>query len=283
MRKEVLSLGHKEILYKRLRRIEIPISEYSFANLFLFRHNHEYNVVFDKEIFIEGKTYDGFSYLMPATDIGSIDIEYLKDLLRDVDFLFPIAGEWLEDFKDNEFNCSNDEGDTDYIYTVEKMSTFKGGKLSKKRNLLKQFLANYQPRAFPLTKEKSDDARGILDAWLTDTGLTVEETDYNPTLEMLGIFDDLSLCGGIYYVEEEPAGFIIGEELNNETFAIHFAKGKKRFKGLYQYMYNNFAKILPEKYKYFNFEQDLGKLALKIAKSSYNPDLMLKKFRVGLR
>ncbi len=48
-------------------------------------------------------------------------------------------------------------------------------------------------------------------------------------------------------------------------------------------MYNNLANLLPKKYNYFNFEEDLDKEALKIAKSSYVPDAMLKKYRVSIR
>jgi uncharacterized protein len=81
-------------------------------------------------------------------------------------------------------------------------------------------------------------------------------------------------------VNEDPAGFIMGEELNHSMFAFHFAKGKRKYKGMYQFMYNHFAKMLPKKYEVLNFEQDLGKLALKIAKASYNPERMLKKYRV---
>jgi len=75
----------------------------------------------------------------------------------------------------------------------------------------------------------------------------------------------------------------LGEELNQEMFVLNFAKAKKRFKGIYQYMYNNIANLLPQRYKYFNFEEDLGKEPLKVAKSSYIPDALLKKFRVALK
>lgn len=283
MHYERLDLNHKDILYERLKNIDVSISEYSFPNLFLFRKIHDYEVLFDKEIFIKGKTYDGFSYLMPTMDLRKLDQSYLKNIIKDCDFLFPIPEEWLGVFKKDEIISSYNQQDLDYIYTVEKMSTYKGRMLHKKRNLLKQFMALYKVQAQPLTKDKTKDALNILNQWKEDIALPYEETDYHPCLEAMEMYDELILCGGIYYVEDEPGGFIIGEELNNQTFAIHFAKGKKRFKGLYQYMYNNFAKILPQKYKYFNFEQDLGKLALRIAKSSYHPDIMLKKFRVSLR
>jgi hypothetical protein len=91
------------------------------------------------------------------------------------------------------------------------------------------------------------------------------------------------LCGGIYYADGEPAGFVLGEEVNEETFVLHFAKGRTKFKGVYQYMFNTFAKILPPKYKYLNLEQDLDKENLRVFKSSYVPDAMIKKARVKLR
>jgi hypothetical protein len=75
---------------------------------------------------------------------------------------------------------------------------------------------------------------------------------------------------------------VLGEELNDETFVLHFAKAKKKFKGIYQYMFNNFAKILPPKYRRLNLEQDLDKENLRIFKSSYVPDAMLRKARVTL-
>ncbi len=80
----------------------------------------------------------------------------------------------------------------------------------------------------------------------------------------------------------KPSGFVLGEELNDETFALHFAKGIREYKGIYQHLYNSFSIKLNSKYKYINFEQDLGKDTLRQAKSTYYPDEMRKKYRVAL-
>jgi hypothetical protein len=48
-------------------------------------------------------------------------------------------------------------------------------------------------------------------------------------------------------------------------------------------MFNRFAKVLPPQYRFLNLEQDLDKDTLRLAKSSYMPDSMLKKMRVSLR
>jgi len=282
MRYEELSLLHKDLLFDRLKKIKTKIAEYSFANLYLFRNNHKYKVLFDKEIFIEGITYDKKKYIMPTKSIYEIDKKYLADFLQNYDFVFPIDEKWLDYFGES-FECFFKDGDTDYIYTVEKISTFKGRKLHKKRNLLKQFVSSYEYEVRPLLKEYVKDAYDVLDTWIQDVGELPENTDYYQCKEALNLMDILVLCGIIYYADGKPAGFILGEEVDEETFGLHFAKGKREFKGVYQFMYNDFAKRLPKKYKFLNFEQDLGKRALRIAKSSYIPDFMYKKYRVSLK
>lgn len=285
MRSEILGIEHKDLLSPRFKAVRTALSEYTFANLYLFRKNHEYEVVFNNEndIFIKGRSYDNHVYLMPTVDIRTIDIASLKEQMRSVDFLFPIPEEWLTTFNTDEFEITYTEGDADYVYTVQKMSTYAGRNLHKKRNLLKQFLEAYQHDARPLTNDRLDEARFILNDWQATSESTREEADYGPCLEALDRYEQLIICGGIYYADNEPAGFVLGEELNEETFVLHFAKARIKFKGIYQYMFNNFAKILPPKYKYLNLEQDLDKENLRIFKSSYVPEAMIRKARVSLK
>jgi hypothetical protein len=283
MQSEKLSIEHKDVLTPLFKKLSTPLSEYTFPNLYLFRKNHDYEVLFDKEIFIKGRSFDGRAYLMPTTDIRRMDLSYLKEMMRGVEFLFPVPEEWLTAFNPEEFETSFVEGDADYVYTVRKMSTYAGRNLHKKRNLLKQFVQAYQHDARPLTNDRIDEARFILKDWQSTSEMNQEETDFGPCLEALDRYDELVLCGGIYYADNEPAGFVLGEELNEETFVLHFAKARTKFKGIYQYIFNNFAKILPPKYKYLNLEQDLDKENLRIFKSSYVPDAMIRKARVKLR
>jgi hypothetical protein len=165
MRIEKLTFDRKELLYERLKKIDTPVSEYSFANLYLFRKNHDYEVLFDEEIFIRGKTYDGSTYIMPTFDIMNKGVAYLKEILKEADFLFPIPEEWLGTFNGGEFEYSYSEDDTDYLYTTEKMSTFKGNMMHKKKNLLNQFMKLYEQKAYPLIETRMADAYSILDQW----------------------------------------------------------------------------------------------------------------------
>jgi hypothetical protein len=280
---EKLGLHHKDLLVPRLKAARTALSEYTFANLYLFRRNHDYEVVQDREIFIKGVSYDGRTYLMPTVDVRVLDPQRLRDLLQGVDFLFPVPEEWLIAFDLDDFDISFEEGDADYLFTVAKMSTLGGRKLHKKRNLLKQFLEMHTHDARPLTNDKLDEARFVLDDWLRSSEMNPADTDFGPCLEALDRYEELVLCGGIYYADNEPAGFVLGEEVNEDTFVLHFAKARTKFKGVYQYMFNTFAKILPPKYKYLNLEQDLDKENLRVFKSSYVPDAMLRKARVRLK
>ena len=283
MRSEKLDLRHVDVLYGPLKETGVFISEYSFSNLYLFRKAHDYEVLFDREIFIRGTTYDGARYLMPIRDPRVIDPAYLLEVAGEAEMFFPIPEEWLGAFEHDRFEFSFLDGDMDYVFSSEKIATYKGKKLHNKRNLLQQFYSQYRHEALPLLPERKLDALKVLDRWQEETGLAPSETDYQECVEALSLQTELLLCGGIYYADDEPVGFILGEGINSEMFALHFAKGLRSVKGVYQFMYNNCASVLHQHYAYVNFEQDLGKLPLRQAKSSYIPDMMIRKYRVRLK
>jgi hypothetical protein len=282
MKWETLTIEHKSKLYNLLKNTETKIAEYSFANIYLFRKHHEYEVLMkDDFILIKGKSYDGKKYIMPLNLDAFLKSELIDEMLKEIDFIFPIDEAWLTLFSQDKYDFFYKDGDTDYVYNIEKMRSFAGKKLHGKRNLIHQFEKSYTCEPLPLFgEERLKDAKKILEVWQEESGQTKEETDFDACMEALELYEELVLCGFIYYVDGKPAGFIIGEELCEDTFALHFAKGMTVYKGIYQFMFNNFSKILPDKYKFVNFEQDLDKENLRLAKMSYEPDLLVKKYRV---
>lgn len=282
MKSERLDLKHQPLLHNRLRSIEIPISEFSFPNLFLFRKTHKYEVITeDDETWVRGRSYDGHDYLIPTRDAREMDSDHLSRMGRYVDYLYPIPEEWLTAFPSANFRRTFNEADSDYLYETEKIATFAGKKLHKKKNLLNFFLKHYTHEADPLTEERVPDALSILDAWQAESSEKEEYTDFNAAREALLRMDELVLCGGIWYAEDQPSGYILGEEINKGTYALHFAKGLTRYKGIYQYIFSSFASILPANYTYLNMEQDLGKEALRHSKESYFPEMKLRKWRIS--
>ncbi len=144
---EKLGLEHKTLLYDRLKNAGSFLSEYSFANLYLFREVHDYRVVTVPEgIFINGRAYGGSRFLMPTEEIKKAQADALLRLLKEGEYIFPVPEEWLPAFDEKKVSFESSEDDSDYIYTVEKLATYQGQKLHGQKNLLNQFLRGTPPK-----------------------------------------------------------------------------------------------------------------------------------------
>ncbi len=280
MKIEPLDLSHQALLTARFSKLHLDISEYSFANCYLFRKVHEYEIVFDKEIFIRGKTYDGLRFLMPTFDIRNVEYAYLKTVLQENQMLFPIPEEWANSFSKEQFSQAFFERDSDYIYALQKIREMPGRHLSSRRNLIRQFCDLYSVTVESLTNERKKDAIAVLEAWEKHEASSSEKTDFEECHEAISRMEQLGLQGTLYLVDDKPVGFIIGEAISPHMFALHFAKACVDYKGVYQYMYQSFAKRVDDRFEFLNWEQDLGKEGLKKSKSAYQPDRFSKKIRL---
>lgn len=283
MHVEDIDIRHGTGISRCFRSLKTNISDFSFANVYLFREKCRYRFIRNGEQLVSCTTDEGEPCWMPLRDLRLLERNDIIRLMKDHGVLFPVPEEWVDVFKGDEFSVSCRESEMDYLYRVETMATFKGGRLTRKRNRLKQFLSLYEHDSTLLTAGRREDAVKVLDTWQAETDLSRDETDYGPCLEALRLMDRLDLTGMIYYAESRPAGFLIGEKLCDRTFVIHFAKGIKSYRGLYEYMFNDAAKRLTSGYDYLNLEEDLGKEALRVAKASYGPDRLIRKFRIRLK
>ncbi len=280
MRREKLGIEHIDTIKERLRSLRHGLSEYSFANLYLFRRKHKYEVIFDEHLAVYGKTYDNQSFLMPLFDISAVHSEYLAHIMQGAQFLFPIHESVLGRCGREPFSVSYNDDDSDYIYLFRKLASYEGNTLRGKKNLAKRFFEHCRPVSSPLDETNRDDATLVLNQWQKQAGTSPYSTDFIPCLEALHYREALELFGFIYYVKDMPCGLVMAEELTAETCALHFIKGNTAFKGIYEYMVQHFAASCSSKYRYCNLEQDLGLAGLKKAKSQYCPDLMYKKYRI---
>lgn len=281
MHAEKLILSHQAIVTEKLQQLNLNISEYSFANLYLFREVHQYEILFDQEIFIRGITRDKHSFLMLMNSPAQIDFNRMTTLLAEVNFLFPIPAEWLHFFDPSLFRSTFLEQDDDYLVSLQKMRTYPGRHLSSKRNFVTQFLSLYNSSIFSLTKEYVQDALSVLDKWQEEYTQDDDQADYDSCKEALQLLDQLKLSGLIIYVQDQPAAFLLGQKLNSQTYVIHFSKARKDIKGIYPYIYQVLANSLDPSLQFLNLEQDLGIPDLRKSKQSYQPDLMLHKHRVS--
>jgi hypothetical protein len=171
---------------------------------------------------------------------------------------------------------TEDRDNFDYLYLRTDLAELSGKKFHKKRNLVNAFLNAYVPQSAPLTQANIPQAMKVLEHWHEDKG---EDGDYIAAKEVMELYSELQLEGSIYYINGFPVGWCIGESLAQGTiFAVHFEKGIDEYKGIYQYINQNFASSLPETFTYINREQDLGNEGLRQAKMTYRPIDFVKKY-----
>jgi hypothetical protein len=281
---ETINLKHRPLLVERFRQMNLNISDYAFANIYLFRNTYRYEILMtDCGTFISAYNRQDQNYIMPLDNPQSCSPDTLRDLLNDGNFFFPIPEEWLSFFPKDKFCISSEDGESDYIYLTENMASFAGKQYTRHRNHLHQFLGAYRPSDQPLGAANSQDAITILQQWQEESVVAASKTDFAVCEEALQNFSELELWGTVYYIENKPAGFIIGEALNKDTFCLHFAKASINYHGIYEFMFNDTAIKLQAQYKYLNLEEDMGNKNLRRTKSSYGPECILKKYRVSLR
>ncbi len=275
-----LNLDLRPELHPRFQKLPEGVSEFTFANLYLFRQDHHYRVsrLPESRMVFTGNDSGAPFFMLP---FGLPERTLLDQLFQDFGSMKCVSESLAEQLEHLGFEIKEDRDNFDYLYSRQDLTELTGRKFSKKRNLIKAFLKNYTYTGEPLMESHIPAALQILEDWADgreDSG------DYAAAKEALEKAEQLQLCGGIYYVENHPVAYSLGEEnALGKSFIIHFEKAVGDYKGVWQFVNQAFASILPEQYDTINREQDLGNEGLRRAKHSYKPIGYVKKYRVFAR
>ena len=268
----------RPVLHPKFKALAEGISEFTFANIYLFRETHNYRVsqLENGLLIIMGRDAEEPFFMLP---FGLPDEGVLKDLFARHRTIKALTQSQAEQLAAAGHAVLEDRDNFDYLYSRENLVNLTGRKFHKKKNQLNLFIRNNECQAKPLLEEYRDDALQILEQWHRRHD---EPGDFVAATEALEKMWPLQLCGGIFYIDEQPAAYCLGEELAGGTsFVIHFEKAvlTPELRGLYQFINQAFASILPNKYETVNREQDLGDPGLRQAKESYHPVGFMKKYR----
>lgn len=270
-----VTLALRPLLHPLFQTLPEGISEFTFANIYLFRAAHHYALsrLPDGLLVILGQDGEQQFFMSP---FGLPDRLLLEKLMTDRGRMKCVSTTQRPLLQSMGFVVTEDRDNFDYLYSRQELAELTGRKFQKKRNLIKAFVNNHHYEGRPLLAEYLADALGILEAWRNE-----HESlgDYWAAREALEKNEELQLCGGIYYAGGQPAAYSLGEELACRTsFVIHFEKALNQYKGLYQFVNQAFASIIGEPYVTLNREQDLGQEGLRHAKLSYRPTGFVEKF-----
>lgn len=270
------SLALRPLLHPLFLELPDGISEFTFANLYLFRDEHHYRLAKlpDGNIIITGSDKDRPFFMLP---FGLPAQEILQTLFAEWKSMKCVSSSQAPVLGKRGYILSEDRDNFDYLYRRHDLAELSGRKFSQKRNHIKAFISNYDYRGEPLIETYLPAALSILDCWRAQRD---DPGDYAAAREALEKSEELQLCGGIYYADNQPVAYSLGEELmQGRSFVIHFEKAVGGFKGLWQFVNQAFASILPDKYETVNREQDLGDEGLRAAKMSYKPLGFVTKYR----
>ena len=189
----------------------------------------------------------------------------------------------LEEMFEGELVYSRDDGDSDYIYGQPELSTLAGRAYHKKKNHVSKFKRTYEElRYSEIGAGNTEDALMVEYMWYNehkndeDNSVLIE---YSAIREALLNFDELSLSGGIIYVNDVPVAMTIASYISKDVVDIHFEKciGEYAFNGGYAAINQMFAQSL-KGCPYINREEDINIAGLRKAKESYHPKIMLRKY-----
>ncbi|MBR2520091.1 MAG: DUF2156 domain-containing protein [Selenomonadaceae bacterium] len=268
-------------------------SDTSTVNIYLLRK--KYNIAVSEHDGILFRRYNGAKinrngYGFPlSTNFFDLNaaIELLKadSLSRGENLRFCLCNE-VQRAEIDKF-CNVDwhffDGDSDYIYKRGSLAELTGRNLHRKKNFFNRFMKTYSEIKFlPITTENLPEALNIAENWASEHDL-----DDSLRNELSSIYDaannwqNLGMRGGILYANGEPAAMVMFSVLSEQCIDLHFKKSTKKFavNGSFTAIIKFLASLKElEDYEYINFEEDMGIVGLKNAKSAYRPEFKLKKY-----
>jgi len=175
----------------------------------------------------------------------------------------------------------------DYLYDVSELIELKGRKFHKKKNLLNQFVRDYEAHFVLLDEKTVECALALQTDWFIWRNTENDQTLEAENRAIIKVMHDWSRLGGLIggglVVDDKMIAYTIAEALDETSIVIHFEKGCPNFKGVYQAINQIFLEQCCQGFQVVNREQDLGDEGLRKAKLGYNPVGFLKKYKVSLQ
>jgi uncharacterized protein len=265
-----LGCEHLPHLSELLRATQRTPSEYSLANLYLYRLRHSYCLIDGELPHLAGQTYDGASHILP---LCPLDEDGAGKLLGGAACIYPLDEDEAQRLsRSGRYCCDYLPEDGDYVYDTAALADLNGAR--KKRSqaaafgLLGPSLADFD----------AESARVVLAGWLEDAGRGPDHADVHECAEAIDCADELGLSGVVVHLADEPVAFLLAGPVRGEDRVVHFAKGRHRFAGAYPWMFARFAGMVGS--RLLNFEQDLGNAGLAQAKRALGPLAKVPKYRL---
>ncbi|MEI6501300.1 MAG: phosphatidylglycerol lysyltransferase domain-containing protein [Armatimonadota bacterium] len=290
-----LELHHKPALDALFRAERPCLSEFTFTNLYIWRHAYGAMVTRFGEVvcLVSWRPDPDASFVLPPVGQGA-SVEHVRaclDLMRQEghDPKLCRAEQCTLDklgVDDKEFVIESDRDDWDYVYRVQDLIDLPEDRYPDKARHVKQFSKRFKYEYRPLTPDLVPACQELQDLWCDDKRCDLYSSlraEARAAKEILERLEELNLKGGAILVNNRVQAFSLGEPLNDDTVVIHIEKASPDLHGAFQVINQEFLRHEWADWEYVNREQDVGDPGLRQAKESYLPVKMIEKFTVRPR
>lgn len=294
MQFQPISLEHRDLFLKLQSRSEMPLSDFNFTNLWIWRFAREISFAYIEECLLIRTIYPNQEpyYFFPLGE------NYAKALVSLLAFApnarFKSLSLMQAQYLKEHFNlsASSNRDRFDYVYSIPELIALNGRKYHKKKNHLNKFLQIYPDFIFEEVQEGHiNELRETYQKWFDanpnqDDALRAEKAGIYSILQDFKILNQASedglfaLKGGILRVGGEIIAFSFAEALSKESIVVHIEKANTAYAGVFQAINQQFLSHLWAEYLWANREEDLGIEGLRKAKLSYQPAFLLEKYEI---
>jgi hypothetical protein len=287
-----VDISHRSIFDNYVRQLKINLSDYTFANNFMWFENAD---GFIKKVngnlclFI----YNNESLTMLLPPLGNnlpsetLDecfniMNYCNRDLRGskVDYVYAAYLDEL-DFSAYQVERQN----PDYIYLTSELTELKGNKYKTKRNEINYFTKNFKFEYIPYSFVYRELAVDLIYRWAnlrlaSISPLSARELDHfvelielerNAIIRVLDRYEELELKGALIMINGRAEGVTFGEKINDNTASILIEKTNFQYFGISQYLFRQFCSSEFSGCEFINVGDDLGFDNLRRVKMSYHP------------
>lgn len=267
-----LELQDKQRIDQALKSDPLPLSDYSFTNLWMWNQVRSYQIA-SIDSFICIKYGDIFLYPLGKGSRNAI----IKKLIKENP---PFTMRAIPENAGLEIPLIPEPMRFDYIYLYEDLLNLPGNAYQPKRNLIHQFTSHYAFEYRKIDQALIPQIQEMEKQWF-DThekkNLSVQN-EHEAILHVLNDFAALDTIGGALLVEGQVIAYTLAEYITPDMLVIHIEKALTAYKGAYQMIQAQFLSHSTP-VMYVNREEDLGIPNLIKIKESYHPIRFEKKYR----
>lgn len=289
---KTLTLEDKAWVDELVMRENSPSAGFNFGNIYLWNKNYEQLVArSDGRMVTKLRRGDQTAFVFP---IGrgplAPAVEAIREFAAAQGDPLVLRGltekhvAQLDEAYPGGFAYTENENCADYVYLAEKLATYSGKALHRKKNHCNRFEAENDWDFVPLSRELFPGCLDMLDSWTEENAHRLDPSigrEREAILKAFAAYEKLGFEGGVLRVQGKIVGFSLGEFTSSDCFDVHFEKADGSINGAYPMVCRELTRQLMAAHPqltYMNREEDMGLEALRRSKRSYKPEFMVRKF-----